>query len=160
MSAYRARVRSHSMGWGAMRPTQFAVRTKYILSKPRQFGTCQSPAQSTGPLSSSIAFNYVLFLSPRGSTAFDHYAGGAVHRFQRAMTIALVLGSPSPLAADSGTRVGGLAHLPVNLFVYISVCTQRGGSKLTPKVYIWMAEIILFYEFPMLSKMRPDLCIS
>ena len=28
---------------------------------------------------------------------------------------------------------GWSAHLPVNLFVYISMCAPRGGSKLTPK---------------------------
>ena len=37
---------------------------------------------------------------------------------------------------------GGLAHLPKNLFVYISVCTPRGGSKLITKVPILIAEII------------------
>ena len=37
---------------------------------------------------------------------------------------------------------GGLAHLPKNLFVYISVCTPRGSSKLTPKVPILIAEFI------------------
>ena len=42
---------------------------------------------------------------------------------------------------------GGLAHLPKNLFDYISVCTPRGGSKLTTKVPILMAEIIEFDEF-------------
>ena len=46
-----------------------------------------------------------------------------------------------------GLQQGGLAHLPMNLFVYISVCTPCGGSKLTPKVPILIAEIVQFDEF-------------
>ena len=37
---------------------------------------------------------------------------------------------------------GGLAGLPVNRFVYISVCTPRGGTKMTPKEAFWIGEII------------------
>ena len=32
----------------------------------------------------------------------------------------------------------------MNLFVNISMCTSCGRSKLTPKVPIWMAEIMFF----------------
>ena len=51
---------------------------------------------------------------------------------------------------------GGLAGLPVNRFVDISMCTPRGGSNLTPKVYLLMTAIITFYVLPLLSKIRPD----
>ena len=49
---------------------------------------------------------------------------------------------------------GGLAHLPVSPFVYISVHVPRGGTKLTPQVPIWRAEIIFYYECPPLSNIR------
>ena len=39
---------------------------------------------------------------------------------------------------------GGLARLPVNRFVNISLCTPRRGSNLTPKVYLLMTAIISF----------------
>ena len=57
---------------------------------------------------------------------------------------------------DGATSGGGLARLPVNLIVYISMCIPRGDSKLTPHMPILRAEIILFYECPLLSKIKVD----
>ena len=50
---------------------------------------------------------------------------------------------------------GGLAHLPLILFVYIWMYPPRGGSKLTPKVHISMNEKVSFNELPMKSKTMP-----
>ena len=48
---------------------------------------------------------------------------------------------------------------PPLLFVHILMCTPRGGSKLTPQMYISTTAIISFYELPLISKIKPNFYI-
>ena len=90
-----------------------------ILSKSRQFGTSQSPAlaQSTGPLSSSIAFNYFLFWSLKAHTHRPIFRGIIAE-------LAVESADSIPESADSTTDFTIVGRLSVSNMFNISTPTQ------------------------------------